>query len=295
MIRLLNVHTFEFQEFHSSDVPQCIITSHRWVAGHEASYKDILKRRNTHNTGYRKIQLFAKFIRSKIPGMDWMWIDTCCIQQDSSQEVSEAINSMLKWYRNAVMCLAYLADVHDPYAQRSFARSGWFRRGWTLQELLAPQHVVFITSNGIAIGAKTTIQGSCVLTSRSLHKKVQSITGIPENLLLGYSRSEGVSVEERLAWMANRQTTREEDESYCLLGLLGVNVSVRYGEGREEARKRLLRKVKKATGDTATTQHYEVQVQATTGDWWKLNMSVLMGFHSHERWAQRIHFHLHGR
>ena len=76
-------------------------------------------------------------------GYELLWIDSCCINKDSSSELSEAINSMYRWYGLSRVCYAYLAGVapgEDPSREWSaFRRSRWFRRGWTLQELIAPE------------------------------------------------------------------------------------------------------------------------------------------------------------
>lgn len=39
------------------------------------------------------------------------------------------------------------------------------------------------------------------------------------------------SIAQRISWAARRQTTRKEDQAYCLLGLFGVNMPLLYGEG----------------------------------------------------------------
>ncbi|KAK1622849.1 hypothetical protein BDP81DRAFT_440360 [Colletotrichum phormii] len=79
--------------------------------------------------------------------LEWIWIDTCCIDKSSSAELSEAINSMFEWYKRAAACYVYLYDVSSngklAYKALSFASSRWFIRGWTLQELLAASKVYF--------------------------------------------------------------------------------------------------------------------------------------------------------
>jgi hypothetical protein len=42
-----------------------------------------------------------------------------------------------------------------------------------------------------------------------------------------------------MAWMVGRQTTQEEDMAYSLIGIFGVSMEFRYGEGKERALKRL--------------------------------------------------------
>ncbi|KAF2216119.1 hypothetical protein CERZMDRAFT_29498, partial [Cercospora zeae-maydis SCOH1-5] len=202
-MRLLNVHTLEFSVYHSFPPPYAI-ASHRWHLGHEASHKDVLKKRNTTSIGYRKVLGFAEFVKNHVQDVEWLWIDTCCILQQSSEEVSEAVNSMFKWYRNAVVCVAFLEDVSE-FDLGIMARSRWFTRGWTLQELVAPRTVVFVTRGWE-----------------------------------DYAYSRAIGAEQKLEWMADRETTREEDQSYCLLGFFDVTMPVIYGEGREKARMRLL-------------------------------------------------------
>lgn len=121
------------------------MTSHRWTDD-EATHKDVLKRRNHHTRGFQKVERFCAFAR-KHAGREsrdnqWIWIDTCCIDQKSSAELSESINSMWAWYSQSSHCIAYLKDVRPLASGREavlfdFRRSEWFERGWTLQELLA--------------------------------------------------------------------------------------------------------------------------------------------------------------
>jgi len=86
-------------------------------------------------------------------GLDYFWVDTCCIDKRSSAELSEAINSMFRWYYLSSRCYVYLRDVSwilkesgsDKAWEKGFKESRWFTRGWTLQELIAPRHVDFFT------------------------------------------------------------------------------------------------------------------------------------------------------
>jgi hypothetical protein len=85
--------------------------------------------------------------------------DTICIDKSNNNELSEAINSMFRWYRDAVKCYVYLSDVSQPALgvndafnhrtrESDFRKSRWFTRGWTLQELLAPRSVEFFSREG---------------------------------------------------------------------------------------------------------------------------------------------------
>ena len=270
-MRLLNVRTLKFSEYFY-DIPKYIIASHRWKAGTEATIKDIGKKRDTDKDGYRKVNDFAKYVREHIGHVEWLWIDTCCVDQSSSQEVTEAVNSMFRWYSQAEACLAYLADVKDASEEQALRQSDWFRRGWTLQELLAPHVLVFLSRDWKMIGYKGgggwTKSGFKVSDGPELETTIATITGIPEDVLLNYNRSKSYSVKERLTWIAGRHTTREEDMSYSLLGMFDVTMTVTYGEGAEMARQRLLKKVSKALQHTHShrTNHNiprEIPLQGT--------------------------------
>jgi len=242
-MRLLNVSTLKFAKHDDDDKrPRYVVASHRWIDGAEVTFKDVEKKRNTRNRGYAKIEAFARYIKENIQSIEWLWVDTCCINNDSAAELSEAINLLFKWYRNAELCLAYIADVDAVEDKGSFRRSEWFKRGWTLQELLAPRTVVFVTSTWKVIGNKGAsshgYKGSAV--GPGLERDIATITGIPEEILRNYEVSAGLSVEERLRWMDDRKTTREEDMSYALYGIFSVTPGANYGEEYKGARQRLL-------------------------------------------------------
>jgi hypothetical protein len=110
--------------------------------------------------GYSKIKGCCR--QAVLDGFQWAWIDFCCFDKSSSSEISEAINSMFHWYRNAKVCYAYLSDVSSAAGIHSeegsgFRRSPWFTRGWTLQELLAPGHVTFYGVDWVEIGTRSSL------------------------------------------------------------------------------------------------------------------------------------------
>ena len=178
-------------------------------------------------------------------GWDWIWIDTCCIDKRSSAELSEAINSMYLWYREAQVCYAYLSDVcinvdtGEPFYQhvyKTFHESRWFRRGWTLQELLAPQSVVFYDRKWTELGTRS-----------SLEHEVSLATGISIEFL---NQPLTASVAQKMFWASRRETTRIEDTAYCLLGIFDVNMPLLYGEG-PKAFQRLQEEILKVNADTS--------------------------------------------
>ncbi|MAD81503.1 MAG: hypothetical protein CL912_00935 [Deltaproteobacteria bacterium] len=145
---------------------------------------------------------------------------------------------MFSWYKFAQVCYVYLSDVpsadEDHYSPNShFCQSKWFRRGWTLQELLAPARVEFYSQDWVEFGTKS-----------SLEDLITSITGITH--LFNY---EDACVAQKMSWAADRQTTREEDQAYCLMGLFGVNMTTLYGEGGTKAFIRLQEKIISKTDD----------------------------------------------
>ena len=157
-------------------------------------------------------------------GYRYIWIDSCCIDKSSSSELSEAINSMYKWYALADVCYAYLADVppgDDHHVVGSyFRKSRWFTRGWTLQELIAPINVVFLSKDWAPIGSK-----------HALDSLVENITKISCRALLHLDPLDKFSVAQRMSWAAKRRTTRVEDRAYSLLGMFNIHMPTLYGEG----------------------------------------------------------------
>jgi hypothetical protein len=144
---------------------------------------------------------------------------------------------MFRWYRNAAKCYVYLSDVWandfnqvDPSLQSwqsAFRESRWFTRGWTLQELIAPLSVEFFCSNGKRLGDK-----------KLLEQQIYEITGIPTSALQGTTLS-AFSVKDRMSWAETRQTKRGEDGAYSLLGIFEISIPLIYGEGAENAFRRL--------------------------------------------------------
>ncbi|KAI6041053.1 heterokaryon incompatibility protein-domain-containing protein, partial [Pisolithus marmoratus] len=185
-------------------------------------------------TGYMKIIDTCR--QAQKDGLEWVWIDTCCINKESSSELSEAINSMYKWYANAELCYAYLHDtLGDSWTKEieSMATPKWFSRGWTLQELIAPKVVHFLDRKWERIGDKAELAWA-----------LSEITPIPEKVLKEGLQKASSSVNDQhpsvaqiFSWAAGRTTTREEDRAYSLLGLLGVHMPMLYGEGKNAFRR----------------------------------------------------------
>jgi hypothetical protein len=223
-MRLLNTRTLKFKEFFQP--PPYAILSHRWETD-EVSFDDYESGRRLDGPGYEKIVSCCEFASRR--GREWVWIDTCCIDKRSSAELSEAINSMWEWYGKAQECYAYLSDVPSlpvggPFDTDDGEPSAWFSRGWTLQELLAPHVVTFCNKDWQVIGQKQ---------DRAILEEITKITSIPLRCLASHFSLSHASVAQKLSWASRRVTTRTEDIAYCLLGLVGVNMPLLYGEGNK--------------------------------------------------------------
>ena len=210
------------REFFDSNTPPYAILSHTWAAG-EVSFQELEAGTGKNKRGWAKIEFCAD--KADACGIQYIWVDTCCIDKRNGVEVQEAIISMFRWYKNAAECFVYMSDVRS---QLSFQQSRWFTRGRTLQELIAPTSVTFFGANGQQLGTK-----------EDLLQLIQEATLIPSEALLGASLA-GFDVDERMSWAQGRQTTRPEDLVYCLMGVFGINMPVLYGEGVREAFDRLL-------------------------------------------------------
>jgi hypothetical protein len=221
-MRLVNAITLQLETFNDGNVPPYAILSHCWEED-ELSFTDLVKPRGWEaaqsKKGFRKLKMCCA--KACIENLDYIWIDTVCIDKSSSAELQEAINSMFRWYAQSTACYAYLSDV-DINATEKMHQSRWFRRGWTLQEMLAPRCLWFIASNWTRIGSRKQCQ-----------KQVTLATGIPSLYLQSAFdlTSYKPCVADILSWAAYRETTRIEDRAYSLLGLLGINLPLLYGEG----------------------------------------------------------------
>ena len=166
---------------------------------------------------------------ARLHGFDFVWLDSCCIDKTSSAELSEAINSMYEWYELAAICFVHLADVDDdgdPFPKGSqFRKSRWHCRGWTLQELIAPMHILFFAREWSSIGTKLELAGV-----------LQEVTGIDFQVLVHRMLVDDVPVAQRMCWASHRETTRLEDVAYSLMGIFNVRMPTIYGEGRKIGR-----------------------------------------------------------
>lgn len=227
----------------ATTIPPYAILSHTWGADNdEVTFDDLVKNAGKDKPGYKKIELCGE--QTQRDGLQYFWVDTCCINKTNKAEHSLAIRSMFHWYRNAARCYVYLSDVSTSpvktgeeavsmQSDSEFRGSKWFTRGWTLQELLAPSIVELFSRDWHKLGDRT-----------SLKTQIHEVTSVPHAVLKGAPLSE-IEVSERLSWGRDRRTKLDEDAAYCLSGVLGVEITPVYGEGTQEAFRRLHDEVRK--------------------------------------------------
>jgi hypothetical protein len=266
-MRLLNAHTIQLQSFNGAEsaIPLYAILSHTW-GNEEITFQDITQQpleMLRHREAFYKVQECCAQARKDSYG--YVWIDTCCIDKTSSAELSEAINSMFKWYQQASLCYVFLSDFDTTFsygftetsngrvvrlesADISFFSSRWFTRGWTLQELIAPRCVRFFDKGWINFGSRddellgrickrTGIwsqlfdEPRCSCPEGACPPVHDSICGHCERLDTLPQTLESFAVSVKMSWASSRITTRKEDSAYCLLGLSNLNMPMLYGEG----------------------------------------------------------------
>lgn len=219
---LINTSTLRLEEVLDGTQVEYAILSHRWQED-EVLFEDTNELSQCHKAGAAKLLACCKIAEEY--GLQFMWIDTCCIDKKSSSELQEAINSMFGWYSEATLCFAYLYDVHsnceDSSFDAEFRSSIWFTRCWTLQELLAPRadKMLFFNSSWQPLGSK-----------HKLINELSQITGIDISALSGQPLHE-YSIAERMFWASSRYAQRIEDQAYSLLGIFNINMPMLYGEG----------------------------------------------------------------
>ncbi|KAI0859786.1 HET-domain-containing protein [Xylaria cubensis] len=260
-MRLINVRTLELEEFWGRCPPPYGIASHTW-GSEEVSFQEWKGRKSiSHKAGYRKIVKMARLVESF--DLDYLWIDTNCIDKTSSTELSEAINSMFNWYAAADWCFVYFEDVESveppisgrrvgDYTFKSLLDAKWFTRGWTLQELIAPSDLVFLSQDWQIIGCLSKASTGLGAWPREeleqIVDDISHISGIDRKGLVKSQDYKNRSIAVRMHWASRRCTTRVEDMAYCLLGLFGINMPLLYGEGRA-AFQRLQEEIMKVSVD----------------------------------------------
>ena len=267
-MRLLHSETLQFREFFDRDIPKYAILSHRW-GDKEVSFQDMEQNRAPDGAGIEKIRGCCR--QACRDGLQWVWVDTCCIDKKSSAELTEAINSMFNWYYRAEMCYVHLSDVtsrEEEETLRQFQRSQWFTQGWTLQELLAPQHCIFFNAVWEPIGTKKTLES-----------ELATITNVESTLLNASDIKQFLkyeSVAQRMSWAASRTTTRIEDEAYCLLGIFDINMPLLYGEGAKAFRRLQLEIIKESRDESIFAWGLDISYLASSAETYERHLTSVL-------------------
>ncbi|KAH7381547.1 heterokaryon incompatibility protein-domain-containing protein [Pyrenochaeta sp. MPI-SDFR-AT-0127] len=284
-MRLINATTLKLQSFiDDSQIPRYAILSHTWGT-EEVTFEQFQNAQHVdleRTLGFQKILLASQ--QTLRDGLGYVWVDTCCIDKTSSAELSESINSMFRWYRNAAVCYAYLDDVGvlenapEPFVDKyggfvreyieeeELARAKWFTRGWTLQELLAPDKLHFYDRAWRFVGDKIYLE-----------PKLARITGISIEAFDPGNKLDNYSVATRMSWAASRKTTRAEDMAYCLLGLFDVNMPLLYGEGGQKAFRRLQQEILENSSDCSIFSWVNLKADVPS---WSNNDNLRIQHHS---------------
>lgn len=255
-MKLINCETGQIEterDWVDGKLPPYAILSHTWATGvgpSEVTYQDYMTGREaaTRNLNWAKIDGAIEVTQAGQERLNYLWIDSCCIDKTIDSELSESINSMFRWYSEAVVCYTHIADLecqlaasvkkgavnHDSRLserEKNHLRNcKWFTRGWTLQELIAPPRVEFFDKNWTGFGSRN-----------ELSDILSDITGIDQEVLQDpvnpmSRRDPGailrrMTVAKRMSWAQSRQTSKTEDIAYSLLGIFDVNMPMLYGEG----------------------------------------------------------------
>ncbi|KAG2134216.1 hypothetical protein BD769DRAFT_1774311 [Suillus cothurnatus] len=190
-----------------------------------------------------KLQSFCEVARDA--GFLWAWMDTCCIDQTNNVELQKSVNSMFVWYHNSALTIVYLSDVLPSSKSCTLARSVWNKRGWTVQEFLAPKVILFYCQDWtLYLDHHSTNHKE----SMAIMQELGDATGIDLQSLIAF-RPGMRNPREKLQWASTRITTLQEDIAYSLFGIFGVQLPVMYGENKRNALGRLLQEIVARSGD----------------------------------------------
>ncbi|KAJ4147862.1 hypothetical protein LMH87_002364 [Akanthomyces muscarius] len=178
-------------------------------------------------------------------GVEYIWIAELCIDRTSSADLDDAVNGSRRRLRNSTVCFAYLhdlpAEVTTPDSDSSaWSRCRYWKRAWTLQELLLAPRVQFYDAYWNYRGDKD---------SPELAPLLSGITRIPRSVLLDSTTLSDVALAVRISWSVGRVAAREEDTAYALVAITEATLPVRYGEGAERAFIRLQEELLRDTRD----------------------------------------------
>ncbi|KAK7461061.1 hypothetical protein VKT23_008990 [Stygiomarasmius scandens] len=201
--------------------PPYVILSHIWVQDEEVSYREFLDGGSNVESkpGYKKIREACS--KALELGFQYLWVDTCCVDQGNHTEVARNIQSMYFYHRNSEACLVHLFDISGSH--KPISRSEWFKRGRSVQELVASQAVLFFNRDWDFRGNKLDFK-----------QDIEVETRLPGAVLDGTISVENVDIWERYEWFRERITRKPQDLLYFSMGILGIKLEVRHNEDTVE-------------------------------------------------------------
>lgn len=264
MMRLINCGQWRIETFHDK-IPEYAILSHTWQYDGKGNPEDVTyhdlkayielnarkKQDPPDQDGWNKVKK-ARDMAWKELNIMYIWIDSCCINQQDTSELTTSINSMYRWYAQSAVCIAYLSDQD----RTDIGPCRWFNRGWTLQELIAPSQVLFYNKDWKYCGSRNGFKlKEKQDATYDLSKRIAKISSIDEELLSKNDSRQitrflsSVPACQKMSWASERETTKPEDMAYCLTGIFDINhMHLKSGEGRR-AFIRLQEEIIKQSGD----------------------------------------------
>lgn len=175
--------------------------------------------------------------------VEYIWIDEFCIDRTSTVDLDDAVNGSRRRLRNSTVCFAYLHDLPADAPLDNdilWSRCRYWKRAWTLQELILSPRVKFYDRKWNYRGDKD---------SPELAPLLSDITSIPRSVLIDSTTLSDIALAVRMSWSAGRMADREEDTAYALVAITEATLPIRYGEGAERAFLRLQEELLRDTRD----------------------------------------------
>ncbi|KAI3549400.1 HET domain-containing protein [Colletotrichum filicis] len=232
-MKLIHTQSYQLSEVADFNIPPFAVLSYAPAALFPCDSQQVLSQRTATHFNNTILQACQK---ADARGLQFLWFGSVCVDKTSSLGLQHAVSYSFRLLQAATVCFVYLQDLLPSSAslEESWGGCRYWKRSWTLQELIAPPNVEFFDANWNFLGAKS---------SPGLLDLLQTVTRIDKSTLTDNNAFSRVAIGVRLSWAAGREATRAEDAAYSLAGITGVNMSVRYGEGLDQAFARLVKKI----------------------------------------------------
>ncbi|TID04214.1 Vegetative incompatibility protein HET-E-1 [Colletotrichum higginsianum] len=240
-MRLIHTFSYVLHNLSESNLPPFAVLSHAAGQSNCSDTDDTSSHQTTARVDLDN-SILAACGKAAARGLSYLWVGSACIEKTSSLELQEAVSFSIRLLRAAAVCFVHLHDLPagSGYLAKAWGCCRYWRRSWTLQELIAPSEVEFFDADWEHRGSRSSPELLAILPA---------ITGIDKSILLDSSALSRVAIGVRLSWAAGRESTRAEDAAYSLAGIARVNMSIRYGEGADQAFARLVNKIVQDTTD----------------------------------------------